>query len=101
VTLTVYADLDPGLLGTPTCTIPAFVFDTAELITNRVGNGHAGATFPAQEVAQIVTEPTTVTGQWTFSREGEVAYATGCHEIALDVPPPPPPGHARRGAGAP
>lgn len=88
VVLTIYADLD--------CTTPALVFPTATLTTNRVGNGHAGATFYAQQVAPLVPVETTVAGEWTFTHGGEIQYRTGCQLIAVDVPPPPPPGHTRR-----
>lgn len=86
VALRIYADLS--------CRTPALFFPTASLTTNRVGNGHATATFYAQDVAPLIPQETTIAGEWTVSDASGVAYTTGCQLIELDVPPPPPPGRA-------
>jgi hypothetical protein len=88
VTLELFADA-----GCTTTT--GLLFDTASLTTNRAGVGQAKATFFAQEVATLVTEPATVWGVWRLSAAGVVAYQTGCQAIDLDVPPPLPPGRGR------
>lgn len=73
--------------GDSGCTAPILSpFLTATLTTNRAGNAHGGAVFPTAEVAQIVREPGTVYGTWTFTSAGGTTYATDCEPITLDVP---------------
>lgn len=81
VALTVYADA--------ACAVPALRFETAQLTTNGVGNGNGGAVFAAADVAPLVREPAVLNGRWTFAltKGGAAVYATGCVQIAVDVPP--------------
>jgi hypothetical protein len=73
--------------GDPACTVPVLPpFLTTTLRTNVAGNAHGGAVFSAADVAQIVFEPVTVWGIWTFTRGDGLTYSTDCVPVTLDVP---------------
>lgn len=83
VALTLYAD------AACTAPLPGLRFETGQLTTNGVGNGNGGAVFAAADVAPLVREPAVLNGRWTFAltKGGVAAYATGCVQVAVDVPP--------------
>ena len=75
----------------PGCTGQGMSFPTADLTTNGVGNGNAGAVFSAATVAPLVPAPAVLNGMWTFNVGGVLAYKTSCEQISVDVPPSPKP----------
>lgn len=57
---------------------------TDTFTTNRAGNGHGSATFRPADAAGLAAAQDTYGLVWNVLTKGEVAYTTGCREVAVD-----------------
>lgn len=65
------------------CTGLLAALPTSTVTTNVAGNGNARTTFTPQDAAPVVPLGT-VYVEWVLTRDGQVAYTTGCQAVALD-----------------